>query len=196
MRLHYSFVALFAVVSLAACAGSAEESATAEGALAPPPMKITVKSSDSKAAATFLDAFMGEFMSMAIDEANKREDGASTSDELDKNIFKMERNDGSIECEGIEKTTCTFDLKPKEMIDGVPVLEGDRNTLAGRIHGTVAFGKQKAVVLASRGGAGGEAPKAILIGDHKAGIFIECTDGPPDGLGFRMGVCAFQLQKK
>jgi hypothetical protein len=195
MRLSSFLLSLFVLVPLAACADSAEQPATAEGAFAPGPVKITVKASDSKAAAAFLEEFTGQFTQIARNDFKQDSGGASTREEIEHNIFKVRRNDGQIECSGDAKPVCTFELKPVEVRGGVPVLQGDRNTLAGQIHNDFARARSNPVILAATGGSGGAKPEIVVIGDQKAGIFIECTDGPFEN-GFPQGICAFNLEKK
>jgi hypothetical protein len=176
-------VGLSLLTLAAACADAAEDTssvgAEAEVNAAAPQGRVEIVVTQ----AAFLSGFRSTFRKIAEQDMRESRPGASSREDLEEGIFKVSRNDGTIEC---TEKQCKFSLKPAETKNGVPLLKGNDNTLAGQLQGSFshAFGTNE-----------GQKPTKFTIPKKpQDGLFIECSEGPSDR-GLPTGICLFQLSK-
>jgi hypothetical protein len=146
---------------------------------------ITVKASDSAAAKGFLSDFIPKFREIVRLDMRDDSSGVSTREELEAQLYKAKRNDGTITCTNRE--SCTFKLRVL-VVDGKPVSKGDRNTWAGQLKATFAEPIGDAL-----GGGQGQAAE-INIGDPAKKIYIACMDDGAER-GLATAACTFHLEK-
>jgi hypothetical protein len=182
MRSSLRIAGLLLLTLGAACASSSEEpsqGAEAEVNATAPSNRVEIVVTQ----AAFLADFRDTFEQIAQQDTRESRHGASSREELEDGILKVSRNDGTIEC---TEKQCKFSLKPAEMKNGVPLLKGNDNSLAGQLQGSFSH---------ALGTIDGKKPAKFTIPTKpKDKLFIECSEGPSDR-GLPTGVCLFQLSK-
>lgn len=183
------------ITTLFACGGSASE-ASDEDALgelgdgtdapaATQDVKLVVKATDSKAAKSFLSAFVNGFVKIVEIDRRDRMRGASSNEEMEEKLYKAQRNDGSIECNDSDE--CTFNLKKAKIVKGQPVLKGDQNTWAGQMF-SIFVGRSGSAL-----GGNQSQHDSVVIGKKDTVPSIECKVGPSER-GLETAECVFNIK--